>query len=229
MHTWVHTPFFEESIKITYIKSKRKNIFFKNKMRIILASNSPRRKELLGALEMDFEVRILHGIDETYPQGLTMTGIPEHISAQKAAAYALGEDELLIAADTIVYLDGEVLGKPADAEEACAMLRKLSGKTHQVVTGVTLRTLERTHTFSCVTEVSFAPLAEEQIKHYVNTYSPLDKAGAYGIQEWIGYVGVTRIEGSFYNVMGLPVQRLSQELRNFMSRESDYYVENLIY
>ena len=121
-------------------------------MKIILASNSPRRKELLGALEIDFEVRIMEGIDETYPQGLTMTGIPEHISSQKASAYALGENELLIAADTIVYLDGEVLGKPVDAKEACDMLEKLSGQTHQVITGVTLRTLDRTHTFSCVTE-----------------------------------------------------------------------------
>lgn len=198
-------------------------------MKIILASNSPRRKELLGALEIEFEVRTIDGIKETYPQGLTMTGIPEHISRQKANAYALGEDELLISADTIVYLNGEVLGKPADAEEAYAMLRKLSGQTHQVVTGVTLRTLERIHTFSSLTEVTFAKLTEEQIKHYVDTYSPMDKAGAYGIQEWIGYIGVTGINGSFYNVMGLPVQKLSKELRAFINNESNPYVDNLIY
>lgn len=198
-------------------------------MKIILASNSPRRKELLGALEMEFEVRTIDGINETYPQGLTMTGIPEHISRQKANAYALGEGELLISADTIVYLNGEVLGKPANAEEAYAMLRKLSGQTHQVITGVTLRTLERIHTFSSLTEVTFANLSEEQIKHYVDTYSPMDKAGAYGIQEWIGYVGVTGINGSFYNVMGLPVQKLSKELKAFMSNESNPYVDNLIY
>lgn len=198
-------------------------------MKIILASNSPRRKELLAAIETDFEVRTLQGIDETYPQGLTMTGIPEHISSHKAAAYALGEDELLIAADTIVYLEGEVLGKPANAKEAASMLRKLSGKTHQVVTGVTLRTLERTRTFSCVTEVTFTELTKEQIKHYVDHYAPFDKAGAYGIQEWIGYVGVTSINGSFYNVMGLPVQRLSQELRAFINNETDSYVDNFIY
>lgn len=198
-------------------------------MKIILASNSPRRKELLAAIETDFEVRTLQGIDETYPQGLTMTGIPEHISSHKAAAYALGEGELLIAADTIVYLEGEVLGKPANAKEATSMLRKLSGKTHHVITGVTLRTLERTRTFSCVTEVTFAELTKEQIKHYVDHYAPFDKAGAYGIQEWIGYVGVTSINGSFYNVMGLPVQRLNQELRAFINNETDSFVDNFIY
>lgn len=202
----------------------------KNKnMKIVLASNSPRRKELLGALELDFEVRTLEGIDESYPQGLTMTAIPEHISNHKAAAYALGENELLIAADTIVYLDGEVLGKPADAREATKMLAKLSGKTHQVVTGVTLRTLERSHSFSCVTEVTFAELTKEQIKYYVKNYSPFDKAGAYGIQEWIGCVGVTSINGSYYNVMGLPVQRLNQELQAFLNEETSSYVDNFIY
>jgi septum formation protein len=202
----------------------------KNKnMKIVLASNSPRRKELLGALELDFEVRTLEGIDESYPQGLTMTAIPEHISNHKAAAYALGENELLIAADTIVYLDGEVLGKPADAKEACKMLAKLSGKTHQVVTGVTLRTLERSHSFSCVTEVTFAELTKEQIQYYVKNYSPFDKAGAYGIQEWIGCVGVTSINGSYYNVMGLPVQRLNQELQAFLNDEISSYVDNFIY
>lgn len=198
-------------------------------MKIILASNSPRRRELLGALEVDFEVRTLDGIEESYPQGLTMTGVPEHISSQKAMAYALADDELLITADTIVYLDGEVLGKPANAKEACAMLRKLSGKTHQVITGVTLRTVDRSHTFSCVTEVTFAQLAEEQIKHYVDNYAPFDKAGAYGIQEWIGYVGVTKINGSYYNVMGLPVQRLNQELTAFMNNDTNSFLDSFIY
>ena len=202
----------------------------KNKnMKNVLASNSPRRKELLGALELEFEVRTLEGIDESYPQGLTMTAIPEQISSQKAAAYALGENELLIAADTIVYLDEGVLGKPADAKEACKMLAKLSGKTHQVVTGVTLRTLERSHSFSCVTEVTFAELTKEQINYYVKNYSPFDKAGAYGIQEWIGCVGVTSINGSYYNVMGLPVQRLNQELQAFLNDEISSYVDNFIY
>lgn len=200
-----------------------------DRMKIVLASNSPRRKELLGALEMNFEVRTIDGIDESYPQGLTMTGIPEHISSKKAMAYALADDELLITADTIVYLEGEVLGKPANSKEAYSMLRKLSGKTHQVITGVTLRNINRSHTFSCVTEVTFAHLTDEQIKHYVDTYSPLDKAGAYGIQEWIGYVGVTRIEGSYYNVMGLPVQRLNQEMKTFMDNENDIFLDNFIY
>ena len=141
----------------------------------------------------------------------------------------MGENELLIAADTIVYLDEEVLGKPADAKEACKMLAKLSGKTHQVVTGVTLRTLERSHSFSCVTEVTFAELTKEQINYYVKNYSPFDKAGAYGIQEWIGCVGVTSINGSYYNVMGLPVQRLNLELQAFMNEETNSYVDNFIY
>ncbi|MBR5466908.1 MAG: septum formation protein Maf [Bacteroidaceae bacterium] len=198
-------------------------------MKIVLASNSPRRKELLSALEIDFEVRTIDGIDESYPQGFTMTGIAEHISSQKAIAYALGEEELLITADTIVYLDGEVLGKPTDAADACRMLRMLSGQTHQVVTGVTLRTLERTHTFSCVTEVTFAQLTDEQIQYYVTNYKPFDKAGAYGIQEWIGYVGVTGINGSFYNVMGLPVQRLNQELKSFLDEETNNMVNSFIY
>jgi septum formation protein len=198
-------------------------------MKIVLASNSPRRKELLSALEMDFVVRTIDGIDESYPQGFTMTGIAEHISSHKASAYTLDDDELLIAADTIVYLDGEVLGKPADEPEACSMLRKLSGRTHHVVTGVTLRTLECTHTFSCVTEVTFANLTDEQIDYYVSNFKPLDKAGAYGIQEWIGYVGVTGINGSFYNVMGLPVQRLNQELKNFIEQYTNPLLNSFIY
>lgn len=198
-------------------------------MKIVLASNSPRRKELLSALEMDFVVRTIDGIDESYPQGFTMTGIAEHISSHKASAYTLDDDELLIAADTIVYLDGEVLGEPADEPEACSMLRKLSGRTHHVVTGVTLRTLECTHTFSCVTEVTFANLTDEQIDYYVRNFKPLDKAGAYGIQEWIGYVGVTGINGSFYNVMGLPVQRLNQELKNFIEQYTNPLLNSFIY
>ena len=128
-----------------------------------------------------------------------------------------------------ITLDGEVLGKPSDAKEACSMLAKLSGQTHQVITGVTLRTLDRTHTFSSVTEVSFADLTKEQIEYYVKNYAPFDKAGAYGIQEWIGCVGVTSINGSYYNVMGLPVQRLDQELNAFLNEETDSFVDNFIY
>lgn len=184
----------------------------KNNYKIILASNSPRRKELLKGLDIDFEVRVLEGIDESYPEGLSMTEIPEFISRKKASAYTLAEDELLITADTIVWLEGQVLGKPKDKQDARRMLRLLSGKTHQVITGVTLRTKERQKTFSSVTDVTFAELTEEQINYYVDRYKPLDKAGAYGIQEWIGYVGVTGIKGSYFNVMGLPVQRVSSEI-----------------
>ncbi len=181
--------------------------------KIVLASNSPRRKELLAGLGFDYEVRTLQGLDESYPEGLSMEEIPQYISRKKAAAYTLNPDELLITADTIVYLDGEVLGKPADEAEAKQMLRKLSGKTHQVVTGVTLSTTEMQHSFASVSQVTFAQLSEAEIDHYVTRYRPLDKAGAYGIQEWIGYIGVTRIEGSYFNVMGLPVQRLYSEMK----------------
>lgn len=197
-------------------------------MKIILASNSPRRKELLKAMEIDFEVRLQDGIDESYPEDLGMTAIPEYISRQKAAAYNIGSEELLITADTIVYLDGEVLGKPAGTKEACEMLAKLSGRTHQVVTGVTIRTTERIRTFSCVTDVTFATLTMEQIQHYVTKYKPFDKAGAYGIQEWIGCVGVTGINGSYYNVMGLPVQRLNRELAAFLGTGNDMHAEDCI-
>ena len=181
---------------------------------IILASNSPRRKELLTGLGLEYEVRTLPGIDESYPETLQGEEIPMYISSQKAAAYleALKENELLITADTIVWLDGRVLGKPADEEEACQMLRDLSGRTHQVITGVTLATTAFQRSFSSVSQVTFAPLTEEEIKYYVTHYHPMDKAGSYGVQEWIGFIGVERIEGSYFNVMGLPVQRLYREL-----------------
>lgn len=182
-------------------------------MKIILASNSPRRRELLAGLGLEYEVRTLQGLDESYPEGLSMEEIPQYISRKKAAAYTLSEDELLITADTIVYLDGEVLGKPVDEEDAKQMLRKLSGKTHQVVTGVTLTWEGRQHSFASVSQVTFAQLSEAEIEHYVTKYRPFDKAGAYGIQEWIGYIGVTSIEGSYFNVMGLPVQRLYSEMK----------------
>lgn len=182
-------------------------------MKIILASNSPRRKELLSGLGLEYEVRTMQGIDESYPQGLPMEEIPQYISRKKAAAYTLEPDELLITADTIVWLDGEVLGKPADEADARLMLRKLSGRTHQVVTGVTLHSSLLQDTFASVSKVTFAPLTDDEIDHYVTLYHPLDKAGAYGIQEWIGYIGVASIEGSYFNVMGLPVQRLYTELK----------------
>lgn len=183
---------------------------------IILASNSPRRKELLSGLGLDYEVRTLPGIDESYPQTLQGEEIPIYISNKKASAYLsnLKDDELLITADTIVWLNGRVLGKPANEEEACNMLRELSGKTHQVITGVTLATTVFQKSFASVSQVTFATLTEEEINYYVNHYHPMDKAGSYGVQEWIGFIGVERIEGSYFNVMGLPVQRLYRELKN---------------
>lgn len=185
-------------------------------MRYILASGSPRRKELLAGLGIDFEIRLLDGIDESYPSGLSGEEIAMHIAGKKAEAYlsTMADDELIITADTIVYLDGIVLGKPKDADEACRMLAMLSGKTHQVITGVTLLTRQQKHTFASVSHVTFAQLTPEEIEHYVTQYNPTDKAGAYGIQEWIGFIGVERIEGSYFNVMGLPVQRLYTELKS---------------
>jgi len=187
------------------------------KMKYILASGSPRRKELLAGLGIEFEVRLLPGIDESYPEGLTGEEIAKHISRCKAEPYkpTMCDDEMIITADTIVYLDGQVLGKPKDEADAHRMLRNLSGKTHQVITGVTLLTTEKEHTFASVSEVTFAVLTDEEIDYYVSHFHPTDKAGAYGIQEWIGYVGVTRIEGSYFNVMGLPVQKLYTELKEF--------------
>lgn len=185
------------------------------KYHIILASNSPRRKELLAGLGLPYEVRVLADIDESYPAMLCGEDIPLYISKKKAEAYieTLQPDELLVTADTIVWLDGQVLGKPADEAEARAMLHALSGKTHQVITGVTLATAERTKSFASVSEVTFAPLTDAEIDYYIAHYHPMDKAGSYGIQEWIGFIGVERIEGSYFNVMGLPVQRLYRELK----------------
>lgn len=187
-----------------------------NKYKVILASNSPRRKELLGGLGVSYEVKTMPDIDESYPEGLSLEDIPVFIARSKADAYRpmMQSDELIITADTIVWLDGVVMGKPKDEEDACNMLRKLSGHTHQVVTGVCLTTVSQQKTFATVTDVTFDALTEEEITHYVSHYHPMDKAGAYGIQEWIGYVGVRNIDGSYFNVVGLPVQRLYQELKN---------------
>lgn len=185
---------------------------------IILASNSPRRRELLSGLGLDYEVRTLPGIDESYPDTLQGEEIPVYISSKKASAYldALKDNELLITADTIVWLNGRVLGKPADEDEARQMLRDLSGKTHQVITGVTLATTTFQKSFASVSQVTFASLTEEEISYYVTHYHPMDKAGSYGVQEWIGFIGVERIEGSYFNVMGLPVQRLYNELKKLV-------------
>jgi len=185
--------------------------------KIVLASGSPRRKELLSGLGLEFEVRLLPGIDESYPEGLTGEDIAMAISKKKADAYkdTMKPVELIITADTIVCLDGLVLGKPHDEIEAVSMLKTLRGRTHQVITGITLLTTKRKHSFATISHVTFAHLSDKEIDYYVTHYHPLDKAGAYGIQEWIGYVGVERIEGSYFNVMGLPVQRLYKELKQF--------------
>lgn len=185
--------------------------------RIVLASGSPRRKELLAGLELDFTVRLIDGIDESYPDSQGMEQIPEYISRKKAEAYipTMGDDEIVITADTIVWKDGKVLGKPHSEDEAVSMLRELSGNAHQVVTGVTVLSKEKSVTFSCLTDVTFDTLSDEEIRHYVDKYRPMDKAGAYGIQEYIGYIGVKSINGSYFNVMGLPVQRLYAVLKGF--------------
>ena len=184
---------------------------------IVLASNSPRRKELLAGLDISYRVSVLPDIDESYHETLQGEEIPLYIAKKKAEAYKkqLTDRTLLITADTIVWLDGRVYGKPLDKTNAQAMLHDLSGKTHTVITGVSITTIDKEVSFATSTEVSFALLTEEEIDYYVEKYSPLDKAGAYGIQEWIGYVGVTGLRGSYYNVMGLPIQRLYQELKKF--------------
>ena len=190
--------------------------------RIVLASQSPRRKELLAGLGLEYETRVLPDVDESFPADLTGGDIPMYIAREKAEAYrpSLGADELLITADTIVWLEGEVLGKPADRDDALRMLRKLSGQTHEVYTGVCLTTTRWQHSFMARTEVRFAILDEEEIVWYVDRYRPFDKAGAYGVQEWIGYVGVEHIAGSYYNIMGLPVQRLYRELKKVEACQS---------
>ena len=184
------------------------------KYKLILASNSPRRKELLAGLGVPFEVRVLQDIDEHYPENLPVNEVARYIAKEKADAYRriVAADELIITADTVVIVGDEILGKPMDEADAVRMLRLLSGRTHQVTTGVCLLTAEKERCFDVTTDVTFKTLTDEEIHYYVNRYRPFDKAGAYGIQEWIGYIGVTGLHGSYYNVMGLPVQRIYQEL-----------------
>lgn len=196
------------------------------KRKIILASNSPRRKELLAGLDVPFEVKVLDGIDESYPDDLDAYNTAQYIACKKADAYREllaeegNEEVVVLTADTVVIAppseeeggNAVVLGKPKDADDAHAMLRLLSGKTHHVVTGVCLTTRDGQRKFSVTTEVTFKQLADSEIDYYIANYHPFDKAGAYGIQEWIGYVGCTGLKGSYYNVMGLPVQRIYEEL-----------------
>ena len=196
-------------------------------MKILLGSKSPRRRELLAGLDVDFRVVAIDA-DEHYPEGLQGGEIPYFISRAKAEAYGepLAEDEVLLTADTIVWVPcdggkgGVMLGKPKDEEEARGMLLLLSGRMHAVYTGVTLRTREGMQTIVDKTEVWFRALTEEEIAYYVAKYQPLDKAGAYGVQEWIGYVGVTKIVGSYFNVMGLPVERVWEEIMREKGRRS---------
>ena len=184
--------------------------------KIILASNSPRRKELLEGLNIDFEVRVIKDIDESYPSNLSTKDIAEFISLKKALAYNVADDEILITADTIVVLGDEVMGKPKDAKDAKRMLQALSGKTHQVITGCYLKSATQENHFSVTTAVTFKRLTDEEIEYYITTYKPFDKAGAYGIQEWIGYIAVIEIKGSFFNVVGFPVQRIYEALNEMM-------------
>ena len=187
------------------------------KYNVVLASNSPRRKELLQRLGIPFKVRTLFGIDESYPDTLRGEDIVRYISRNKANAYrsSMGPDELLITADTIVYLQGEVMGKPHDADDARRMLRALAGQVHQVITGVTIITANDMENFAVTSQVKFSDLSDDEINYYVDRYLPLDKAGAYGIQEWIGLVAVEELRGSYLNVVGLPIQRLYQALKRF--------------
>jgi septum formation protein len=186
--------------------------------RIILASQSPRRQVLLKELGLDFEVITNNEIDESWPQELTREQIPVYLAELKAD-HIMPEvpgDTLLITADTIVWLNGHVIGKPVDKADAVRILKELSGAVHEVITGVCLRSGDKKRTFIDSSLVYFTRLTEDEISYYVENYRPFDKAGAYGIQEWIGYIGLEKIEGSYYNVMGLPVQRLYTELKSFL-------------
>ena len=192
------------------------------KYNIILASNSPRRRELLAGLDLEFEVKVLDGIDESYPD-MPRQLVAQYIAGKKADAYlaTLNESDLVITADTVVIVDNDILGKPNDEQEAKAMLRRISGRSHKVVTGVCLLTPDARREFSVSTDVTFKPLTDEEIDYYVEHYHPLDKAGAYGIQEWIGYVGGTALNGSYFNVMGFPVQRIYSELMKMSGEDND--------
>lgn len=194
--------------------------------RVILASASPRRRELLAATGIEYTLASKFECEETYPATLDALDVASYLSLLKSRSYpnALNYNDILITADTVVVLGGRVLGKPEDEAQAREMLAALSGSEHIVVTGVTLRSAEREHTFSSRSVVRFAELTTEQIDYYVRNFRPMDKAGAYGIQEWIGYVGIEGIEGSFYNVMGLPVQRLCRELECFIEALPSCYM-----
>jgi len=187
-----------------------------NNYNIVLASQSPRRHELLRGLNIPFDVEEID-VEESYPIQLVGVDIPMYLAEKKADAYTdkMQENTLLITADTIVWHEGTVFGKPTDKEDATRMLKALSGKTHQVITGVCISTLMKRKIFHVISEVRFARLNPDEIEYYLLNFQPYDKAGAYGVQEWIGYIGVEYIEGSYFNVMGLPVQRLYTELKRW--------------
>lgn len=185
---------------------------------LILASQSPRRRQLLADAGIEYSLAPRFECEELYPESLPAVEVAEYLSRLKSEAYPLQleKNDILLTADTVVVAGGEVLGKPADRADAIAIINKLSGREHEVITGVTLRSAVHTKSFSSRSVVRFRALSQEEIEYYVDTYSPMDKAGAYGIQEWIGYVGIEGIEGSFYNVMGLPIQRVYCELDSFI-------------
>jgi septum formation protein len=187
-----------------------------DKYKIILASQSPRRIELLNGLNIKFEVQVLD-VSEDFPAQMVGVDIPMYLAEKKANAYKhiMDEHTMIITADTIVWHEGKVLGKPVDETDARRMLRALSGKTHQVITGVCISTLQRRKVFHVISDVRFARLTEAEIEYYLHNFKPYDKAGSYGVQEWIGFVGVEHINGSYFNVMGLPVQRLYNELKRW--------------
>lgn len=187
-----------------------------SKYKVVLASKSPRRKELLAMLDIPFDIRVKEGIDESYPADMPAIEVAEFLSRLKGKAYAedIKEDGMVITADTIVILEGKIYGKPKNEEDAVDMLMQLQGRTHTVASGVCVATKQKIVSFTTTTEVTFAPLSREEAAWYVEKYRPLDKAGAYGIQEWIGCAAVARIDGSFYNVMGLPVHQLYNVLKD---------------
>jgi septum formation protein len=192
-------------------------VFPMKEIKWILGSQSPRRKELLAGIGVEFEVR-LKDTEELYPDSLPASEVPEFLAKLKAAALlpGLADNEAVICADTVVILEGEILGKPLDFEDAKKMLSRLSGKKHTVITGVFIGSQIKSTSFSERTDVEFEHLTEEEINFYINQYKPFDKAGSYGVQEWIGYVAVKRMEGTYTNVMGLPTNRLYREIQEFI-------------
>ena len=186
--------------------------------KIYLASKSPRRQELLKLMNLPYEL-LLKEVDESFPADLALEKVAEYIAEKKSAAFdEVLDNAILITADTVVLIDGEILGKPADEVDAFAMLSKLNGREHLVITGVTLKSADKTLSFSDTTKVTFSRLTEEQLWYYIKNYQPFDKAGAYGIQDWIGVLGVKAIDGSYTNVMGLPTERLYKELEKFSQK-----------